>query len=111
MDFIDGKYEFARQDLRLPNGKVEKAGSQNATFMLSNRNLGEGEIDFPRLMGNLKRVQYKGWIIVDDHYTPPGPRQDFSTAEVHPGKAAADLFVRSTARLTTPAKPRIIRCY
>ena len=56
MDFIDGKYEFARQDMRVPNGKVEKAGSQNATFMLSNRDLGDGEIDFPHLMRDLKRV-------------------------------------------------------
>ena len=78
MDFIDGKYEFQRQDLHLPNGKTEKAGSQNGTFMLSNRDLGDGEIDFPRLMQDLKRVGYRGWIVVDDHYTPLGPRQDFS---------------------------------
>ena len=78
MDFIDGKYEFQRQEMHLPNGKVEKAGSQNGTFMLSNRNLGEGEIDFQRLTRALKRVQYKGWIVVDDHYTPAGPREDFS---------------------------------
>ncbi len=78
MDFIDGKYEFLRQDLRLPNGKSEKAGSANGTFMLSNRDLGDGEIDFPRLMHDLLRVGYKGWIVVDDHYTPLGPRQDFS---------------------------------
>ena len=78
MDFIDGKYEFARQDLRLPNGKIERAGTPNATFMLSNRNLGEGEIDFIRLTRALKRVRYKGWIVVDDHYTPLGPREDFS---------------------------------
>jgi inosose dehydratase len=78
MDFIDAKYEFAREDLRVPNGKAEKAGSQNATFMLSNRDLGDGEIDFPRLTRALKRVRYKGWIVVDDHYTPLGPRQDFS---------------------------------
>jgi inosose dehydratase len=78
MDFIDGKYEFARQDLRLPNGKVERAGTQNATFMLSNRNLGEGEINFMRLTRALRRVRYKGWIVVDDHYTPLGPREDFS---------------------------------
>jgi len=78
MDFIDAKYEFLRQELRLPNGKVEKPGSQNGTFMLSNRDLGDGEIDFPHLMRDLKRVQYKGWICVDDHYTPRGPRQDFA---------------------------------
>jgi inosose dehydratase len=78
MDFIDAKYEFARQDLHPPNRKIEKAGSQNATFMLSNKDLGDGEIDFPYLTRDLKRVHYKGWIIVDDHYTPLGPRQDFS---------------------------------
>ena len=78
MDFIDGKYEFQRQQMRLPNGKVEKPGSQNGTFMLSNRDLGDGEVDFPHLMRALKRVAYKGWIVVDDHYTPLGPRQDFA---------------------------------
>ena len=78
MDFIDGKYEFAREDLRVPNGKVEKAGTQNATFMLSNKDLGDGEVDFPRLTRALKRVNYKGWIIVDDHYAPLGPRENFS---------------------------------
>src|SRR3984893_15090467 len=45
MDFIDAKYEFQRQEMRLANGKVEKPGSQNGTFMLSNRDLGDGEID------------------------------------------------------------------
>jgi inosose dehydratase len=78
MDFIDARYEFAREDLHPPNGRIEKAGSQNATFMLSNKDLGDGEIDFPHLTRDLKRVHYKGWIIVDDHYTPLGPRQDFS---------------------------------
>jgi inosose dehydratase len=77
MDFIDGKYEFQRREMRLPNGKVEQPGSQNGTFMLSNRDLGDGEIDFPHLMRALKRVAYQGWIVVDDHYTPLGPRRDF----------------------------------
>lgn len=29
-------------------------------------------------MRALKPVSYKGWIVVDDHYTPLGPRQDFA---------------------------------
>jgi hypothetical protein len=78
MDFIDGKYEFLRQPMRLANGKTEPPGSQNGTFMLSNRDLGDGEIDFPHLTRQLKRVHYKGWIIVDDHYAPLGPREDFT---------------------------------
>jgi len=92
MDFIDGKYEFQRQDLRLPNGKIEKAGSQNGTFMLSNRDLGEGEIDFPRLTRDLKRVGYKGWIVVDDHYTPLGPRQDFTRSMKYIRQKLAPIY-------------------
>lgn len=56
MDFIDGKYEYARADLKLPNGKVEKAGTHNATFMLTNRDLGDEEVDFPALTRVLKKV-------------------------------------------------------
>ena len=92
MDFIDAKYEFAREDLRVPNGRVEKAGSQNATFMLSNRDLGDGEIGFPRLMRALKRVQYKGWIVVDDHYAPLGPRQDFSRSMKYIREKLAPIY-------------------
>jgi len=87
MDFINAKYEFQRQEMRLANGKVEKPGSQNGTFKLSNRDLGEGEIDFQHLTRQLKRVNYKGWIIVDDHYAPLGPREDF--------RAQCDTFGKS----------------
>ena len=78
MDFIDGRYEFARQDIHVPKGRVEKAGTQNATFMLSNRDLGDGEVDFPELTRQLKRVNYKGWICVDHHYAAVSPRQSFT---------------------------------
>ena len=67
MDFIDGKYEFLRRKMRVANGKVEKPGSQNGTFMLSNRDLGDGEVDFPHLMRALKRVPTKAgswWTII-----------------------------------------------
>jgi sugar phosphate isomerase/epimerase len=77
MDFIDGKYQFQTEDMTLANGKSEKAGSQNGTFMLSNRDLGDGEIDFRALTRELKRVRYKGWIVFDDHYSALGPRKDF----------------------------------
>ncbi len=78
MDFIDGKYTFARQDVRLPNGVVHKAGSEMATFLLSNYDLGDGEIDFPALMRILKRRRYQGWICVDHHYARISPRHSYA---------------------------------
>jgi inosose dehydratase len=78
MDYVDVKYEYATEDLHLPNGAVEKAGTGNATFMLSNRDLGDGEIDFPALHRVLKKNDYKGWICIDHHYAPVSPRHSFS---------------------------------
>src|SRR5262249_42432566 len=80
MDFIDAKYEFQRQEMRLPNGKVEKAGSQNGTFMLSNKGLDDGEVVCPHLLRELKGVNYKGGVIVDDDAAPLGRRDNFPRA-------------------------------
>ncbi len=78
MDYVDCKYTYAAEDLRVPNGAVEKAGSHNATFMLSNKDLGDGVIDFPSLHRVLKKNRYKGWICIDHHYTPVSPKQSFT---------------------------------
>src|SRR5215813_14277704 len=37
---LNSEPAYQTADLRLPNGKMEKAGSQNGTFMLSNRDNG-----------------------------------------------------------------------
>jgi inosose dehydratase len=78
MDYVDAKYMYATEDLHVPNGKVEKASANNATFMLSNQDLGDGVIDFPPLHQVLKRNRYKGWICIDHHYTPISPRHSFT---------------------------------
>jgi sugar phosphate isomerase/epimerase len=78
MDYVDVKYGYATEDLRLANGKVEKAGTHNATFMLSNQDLGDGVIDFPALHRVLRRNRYRGWICIDHHYTPVSPRHSFT---------------------------------
>lgn len=78
MDFVDARYIFAREDLHLPNGRIEKAGTHNATFMLSNQDLGDGEIDFPFLTRILKKRRFKGWICVDHHYARVSPRESFT---------------------------------
>jgi len=65
MDFVDGKYTFAREDVKLANGWYIRQARRWRRFLLSNYDLGEGEIDFPALTRILKRRQYKGWICVD----------------------------------------------
>jgi hypothetical protein len=61
---LSGKH--AREDVKLGNGVVHKAGSEHATVLLSNYDLGEGETNFPALTFILKQ-RLKGWICVD-HY-------------------------------------------
>ena len=78
MDLVDAKYVFATQDLVLANGSVEKAGTQNATFMLCNQDYGDGEVDLKAILQVLKRVRFKGWITIDHHYTPVSPHHSFS---------------------------------
>lgn len=76
-DLVDAKYEYQKDDMRLPNGKVEKAGSHNGTFMLGNRDYGDGEVDLQGIMRIIKKVKYKGWINIDHHYSPVSPRHSF----------------------------------
>ncbi|MGH9722670.1 MAG: sugar phosphate isomerase/epimerase family protein, partial [Bryobacteraceae bacterium] len=78
MDFVDAKYLYATKDLVLPNGKVEKAGTQNATFMLCNQDYGDGEVNLPALMRVLKKNRFRGWITIDHHYTPVSPQHSFT---------------------------------
>ena len=76
-DLVDAKYEYQANDLRLANGKIEKAGSQNGTFMLGNRDYGDGEVDLQAIMRAVKKVKYKGWINIDHHYARVSPRASF----------------------------------
>jgi inosose dehydratase len=78
MDYVDAKYVYAYQDVRSANGKVDKAATQNATFLLCNQDLGDGEVDFPSLHRILKQSGYKGWINIDHHFTPVSPRYSFT---------------------------------
>jgi sugar phosphate isomerase/epimerase len=78
LDLVDGRYEYAARDLVLPNGAVEKAGTHNATFMLSNRDYGDGEVDLEGIVRILRKNHFKGWITIDHHYAPAGPLQSFS---------------------------------
>ena len=76
-DLVDARYEYQTQEMRLPNGKIEEAGSQNGTFMLSNRDYGDGEVDLQGIMRIIKSVNYKGWINIDHHYARVSQRNSF----------------------------------
>jgi len=76
-DLVDARYEYQTAELRLPNGKIEKPGSQNGTFMLSNRDYGDGEVDLEGIMRIIKGVNYQGWINIDHHYARVSPRNSF----------------------------------
>lgn len=77
MDYVDAKYKFADANLTLANGHVEKAGTSEATFMLCNRDLGDGDLDFTAMHQVLKKNNYRGWICIDHHYTPVSPKHSF----------------------------------
>ena len=68
-----------------------KADSERATLLLSNYDLGEGEIDFPALTRILKRCHYKRWICVNHHYTRVSPRYNFGPLhELYPANLSAN---------------------
>jgi inosose dehydratase len=77
-DLVDAKYEYQKEEMRLPNGAVEKAGSQNGTFMLGNRDFGDGEVPLQEIMKTIKSVKYKGWINIDHHYARVSPRDSLT---------------------------------
>jgi sugar phosphate isomerase/epimerase len=77
MDYKDAKRTPARGDIRLGNGRVLKANTASATFMNSIYDLGDGEINFPKLHRILKKRKYKGWICVDLDHVRDGPRHSF----------------------------------
>jgi len=65
MDFIDAKYEFQRQEMRLANGKSGEARKpEMERFKLSNRDLGEGRdrlstSDAPIETSELQRLDHR----------------------------------------------------
>ena len=92
LDLVDAKYVYATQDLHLPNGQVEKAGTHNATFMLSNQDYGDGEVDLPAIMGILAKNRFQGWITIDHHYTPVSPRHSFTKCRRYIDERLAPIY-------------------
>ncbi|MEZ5353742.1 MAG: sugar phosphate isomerase/epimerase [Bryobacteraceae bacterium] len=92
MDYVDAKYVYATSDLHLPNGRIEKAGTQEATFMLCNQDFGDGEVPLPALTAILKKVQYRGWITIDHHYAPVSPLHSLSRCRRYIGERLEPIY-------------------
>jgi sugar phosphate isomerase/epimerase len=65
MDYKDAKWTTPARDWVEPNGKVLPRDSDQARFLASIYDLGDGEVDFPGCHRVLKSVNYRGWICVD----------------------------------------------
>ena len=90
LDYKDAKWTTPTSDWVELNGKVYPRGSQEARFLASIYDLGDGEIDFPSCHRVLKSMNFHGWICVDLDTARKGPRasyehcRDYVTAKLEP---------------------------
>jgi inosose dehydratase len=77
MDYKDARSTTPQRDVVMPNGTVLAKDSDEAKFMESIYDLGDGDIDFPACHGILRDMSWKGWICVDLDRTRNGPRRSY----------------------------------
>lgn len=77
LDYKDARWTTPTADWVEPSGKVYSQDSQEARFLSSIYDLGDGEIDFPACHRILKTVNYRGWICVDLDTARKGPRVSY----------------------------------
>lgn len=77
LDYKDATWTVPTADWVEDNGKVYPRDVQEARFLASIYDLGEGEIDFPACHRILKSVNFRGWICVDLDTARRGPRASY----------------------------------
>ena len=77
LDYKDARWTVPTTDWVEDNGKVYAKDAQEARFLASIYDLGDGEIDFPACHGILKGVNFRGWICVDLDTARRGPRASY----------------------------------
>ena len=93
MDYKDSKWVTPTQDWVEATGKVIPKDSEQARFLYSSRDLGDGEIDFPGCHRVLKSVNYRGWICVDLDGTPFGPFADIHRSGAYIVKKLEPIYL------------------
>jgi inosose dehydratase len=76
-DYKDARWTTPDADFVEGNGKVRPKDSEDAKFLSSIYDLGDGEIDFPACHRVLKSIGYKGWLCVDLDTARHGPRASY----------------------------------
>jgi inosose dehydratase len=76
-DYKDAKWTTPVADFVEDRGKVHPRDSEEAKFLSSIYDLGDGEIDFPGCHRVLKSIGYKGWLCVDLDTARHGPRASY----------------------------------
>ncbi len=77
LDYKDSNWTEPTKDWVQPNGQVFPKDSQQAKFINSSYDLGDGQVDFPGCHRVLKSVNYRGWICVDLDVARLGLLADF----------------------------------
>ena len=77
MDYKDARMTLPKGDVVMPNGTVLPKDSNEAKFMESIYDLGDGDIDFSACHRVLRDISWKGWICVDLDRTRNGPRTSY----------------------------------
>jgi sugar phosphate isomerase/epimerase len=76
-DYKDARWTTPDADFVEGNGKVRPKDSEDAKFLSSIYDLGDGEIDFPGCHRVLKSIGYQGWLCVDLDTARRGPRASY----------------------------------
>jgi inosose dehydratase len=77
MDYKDAKWTTPTADFVEGNGKVLAKNAQDAKFLSSIYDLGDGDVDFPGCHRVLKEIRYQGWNCVDLDTARKGPRASY----------------------------------
>jgi inosose dehydratase len=93
MDYKDSKWVTPTQDWVEATGKVFPKDSEEARFLWSSCDLGDGDIDFPGCHRVLKSVNYNGWICCDLDGTRFGPFADLHRCGAYIVKTLEPIYL------------------
>lgn len=90
MDYKDARWTPAPPGFTDSNGKV--VAPEEAKFLSSIYDLGDGEIDFPGCHRVLKEIGYQGWNCVDVDRARKGPRISYERCGDYIVKALEPIY-------------------
>jgi inosose dehydratase len=91
-DYKDARWTIPEADFVDDNGKVYPKDSDEAKFLSSIYDLGDGEVDFPACHHILKSVDYKGWLCVDLDTARKGPRASYERCGAYVVKKLEPIY-------------------